>query len=181
MHLVFAAHCYETYYWGVVDQPLQQTEVFVVGERQGRGYGVDIEEEDNVLQEEQDDGSLVDVPDHVEVGILEPEVYYCREVAEGEDIGFGVDIDEHEPEVEADDEGEQSEQRIYFEEGVAVGKIYQHVGLLVVLPSQLGKYSEEGIYCYLAIGLDLLHKLPLFYEILSLICRDKVSRVFKRS
>ena len=160
---------------------LSSTWTFVVGERQGGGYGVDVEEEDDVLQQEQDDGCLVDVPDHVEIGILEPEVYYRSQVSEGEDVWFGVDVDEHKPEVEADDEGEQPEQGVYFEEGVAVGEIYQHVGLLVVLPSQLRQHFEEGIDLELAIDLDLFYNLPLFNEILSFIGMDKVVRIFQGS
>ena len=85
------------------------------------------------MKTEQDYCCFVDGSYEIEIGIFEPEEDNCSEIPKGEYVWFGVDIDQHEPEVEPDDEGEQSKEWIYFEESVPVRKVDEHVGLLVVL------------------------------------------------
>lgn len=65
------------------------------------------------MQEYDDDGSLIDVPNQREVDIPEPEAEHSYEVGKAEHVALGVDVDEHQPEVEPDHEVDETKSNVH--------------------------------------------------------------------
>lgn len=94
---------------------LKKTHILTGRQRQRRSNGINVQQQHQILQQQNNYSSLINIPNQIKFQPAKPKHQHCNQICNRKNIILGIDIHQHEPEIESN-----------YEIETAIGEINLH-------------------------------------------------------